>query len=54
MLRGYRLQGEPAGDVVQDPRGLAGHLMGDPSPEPRAFSLQQRDLLISTSRAGFC
>jgi hypothetical protein len=53
MLRGYRLQGESAGDVVQDPRGLARHLRGDPSPEPRTFSPQQRDLLISTGRAGY-
>ena len=53
MLRGYRLQGEPAVDVAQDPRGPARHLRGDPSPEPRTFSPQQRDLLISTGRAGF-
>jgi hypothetical protein len=53
MLRGYRLQGEPAGDVAQDPRGPARHLRGDPSPELRTFSPQQRDLVISTSRAGW-
>jgi len=52
-LRGYRLQGEPGTDITQDPRGVAGHLRGDPPPEPLAFSRQQRDLLISTSRAGF-
>ena len=53
MLRGYRLQGEPAGDVAQDPRGPARHLRGDPLPELRAFSPQQRDLVVSTSRAGW-
>jgi hypothetical protein len=53
MLRGYRLQGEQASDVARDPRGAAGHMRGDLAPEPRAFSPQQRDLLISTSRAGF-
>jgi hypothetical protein len=52
-LRGYRLQGEPATHLAQDSRGVAGHLRGDPPPEPRTFSPQQRDLLISTSRAGF-
>ena len=53
MLRGYRLQGETARQVAQDPRGVAQHLRGDPAPEPAEFSPQQRDLLISTSRAGF-
>lgn len=53
MLRGYRLQGEPAAHVAQDSRGVARHLRGDPPPKPLAFSPQQRDLLISTSRAGF-
>ncbi len=52
-LRGYRLQGEPADAVAEDPRGVARHLRGDPLPQPRAFSPQQRDLLISASRAGF-
>lgn len=52
-LRGYRLQGEPASDVTQDPRGVARHLRDDLSLQPRTFSLQQRDLLISTGRAGF-
>jgi hypothetical protein len=32
---------------------MARHLRGDPPPEPGAFSPQQRDLLISTSQAGF-
>lgn len=53
MLRGYRLQGEPATDAAQDPRGVAGHLRGDPLPPLGMFSGQQRDLLISTNRAGF-
>jgi hypothetical protein len=53
MLRGYRLQGEPAAAVAEDPRGVAGHIRGDLVPQPRAFSPQQRDLLISASRAGF-
>jgi hypothetical protein len=53
MLRGYHLQGEPAAHVAQDTRGLARHLRGDPPPQPRTFSPQQRDLLISTSRTGF-
>ena len=52
-LRGYRLQGELASDVAQDPRGVARHLRDDLSPQPRTFSPQQRDLLISASRAGF-
>jgi hypothetical protein len=53
VLRGYRLQGETASDVTQDPRGVAQHRRGDTSPLPRTFSPQQRDLLISASRAGF-
>lgn len=53
MLRGYRLEGEPASHVGQDSRGVARHLRGDPPPKPLAFSPQQRDLLIGTSRAGF-
>jgi hypothetical protein len=53
VLRGYRLEGEAASDVVQDPRGVAQHRRGDPSPLPLTFSPQQRDLLISASRAGF-
>lgn len=52
MLRGYRLQGEPAAHVAQDPHGVARHLRGDPCPKPLTFSPQQRDLLITTSRAG--
>ncbi len=53
VLCGYHLQGEPASRVAQDPRGPARHLRGDLPPQPRAFSPQQRDLLISTRRAGF-
>jgi hypothetical protein len=53
VLYGYHLQGEPASRVAQDPSGAARHLRGDPPPQPRAFSPQQRDLLISTRRAGF-
>ena len=53
LLRGYYLQGEPAGHVAQDPRGPARHLRGDAPPQARAFSRQQRDLLISTRRPGF-
>jgi len=53
MLNGYHLQGKPASDVARDPRGAARHLRGDPPPGPRAFSRQQRDLLISTRRPGF-
>ena len=53
VLRGYQLQGESATHVADDPRGPARHLRGDPPPQPRAFSPQQRDLLISTRRAGF-
>lgn len=53
VLRGYRLQGETASDVAQDPRGVAQHRRGDPSPRPGTFSPQQRDLLISASRPGF-
>jgi hypothetical protein len=52
-LRGYRLQGEPASRVAQDPQGAARHLRGDPLPQPGTFSPQQRDLLISTGRPGF-
>jgi hypothetical protein len=52
-LRGYRLQGEPAAHVTEDSRGVARHLRGDAPPQPLTFSPQQRDLLISTSRAGF-
>jgi len=53
VLRGYHLRGEPASDVAQDPRGPAQHLRGDLPPQAQAFSPQQRDLLISTRRAGF-
>ena len=53
VLRGYHLQGESAAHVADDPRGPARHLRGDPPPHPEAFSPQQRDLLISTRRAGF-
>jgi hypothetical protein len=53
VLYGYHLQGEPASRVAHDPRGPARHLRGDPPPQPRAFAPQQRDLLISTRRAGF-
>jgi len=53
VLRGYHIQGEAASHVAQDPRGPARHLRGDPPPQPRAFAPQQRDLLISTRRAGF-
>jgi len=53
VLRGYQLQGESATHVADDPRGPARHLRGDPPPQPRTFSPQQRDLLISTRRAGF-
>jgi hypothetical protein len=53
MLRGYRLEGELGSNVAHDPRGAARHLRGDPAPQSQAFSPQQRDLLISTSRIGF-
>ena len=53
MLHGYRLRGEAAADVASDPRGVAGHLRGDPAPPPGAFAPQQRDLLISATRCGF-
>ena len=53
MLHGYRLQGEPASEVAKDPRGVAGHLRGDPAPPPGTFAPQQRDLLISATRSGF-
>jgi hypothetical protein len=38
MLHGYRLRGEAAADAASDPRGLAGHLRGEPAPllEPAA------------------
>jgi hypothetical protein len=32
VLRGYRLQGETASDVTQDPRGVAQHRRGDLAP----------------------
>jgi hypothetical protein len=53
VLRGYRLQADPAARAAQDSGGVARHLRGDPPPQARAFSAQQRDLLIGTSRAGF-
>jgi hypothetical protein len=53
VLRGYQIVGEAGSQVAHDPRGPARHLRGDPPPQPRAFSPQQRDLLISTRRAGF-
>ena len=53
VLRGYHIQAEAASHVAQDPRGPAQHLRGDHPPQPREFSPQQRDLLISTRRAGF-
>lgn len=53
LLCGYHLQGEPADRVAQDPRGPARHRRGDVAPDAQVFALQQRDLLISTRRAGF-
>jgi hypothetical protein len=53
VLRGYHIVGESGRQVTQDPRGPTRHLRGDPPPQPRAFSPQQRDLLISTRRPGF-
>jgi hypothetical protein len=53
MLRGYRLEGDVGSNVAHDPRGVARHLPGDPAPQLEAFSPQQRDLLISSSRIGF-
>jgi hypothetical protein len=53
MLRGYHIRAEPASHVARDPRGPAQHLRGDTAPDPRAFSPQQRDLLVSTRRTGF-
>ena len=53
MLHGYRLQGEPASEAAKDPHGVAGHLRGDPAPQPGTFAPQQRDLLISATRAGY-
>lgn len=53
LLCGYHLQGEPADRVAQDPRGPARHRRGDLAPDAQVFALQQRDLLISTRRAGF-
>jgi hypothetical protein len=53
VLHGYRLQGESATHLSEDSRGVAQHLRGDPPPPLGTFSPQQRDLLISTTRAGF-
>lgn len=53
LLHGYRLEGERGSNVADDPRGAARHLRGDPPPQAQAFSLQQRDVLISTRRSGF-
>lgn len=53
LLHGYRLEGERGSNVADDPSGVARHLRGDPPPLARAFSLQQRDVLISTRRPGF-
>jgi hypothetical protein len=39
--------------VAEDPGGPARHLRGDLPPSVRTFAPQQRDLLISTRRAGF-
>jgi hypothetical protein len=38
VLRGYRLTSETAADVEHDPRGVAQHRRGDPSPLPGTFS----------------
>jgi len=53
LLRGYRLEGEVRSEVARDPRDVARHLRGNPPPQPESFSVQQRDLLISTRRPGF-
>lgn len=53
LLSGYHLRGEPASSVAEDPGGPARHLRGDLAPPVRTFAPQQRDLLISTRRAGF-
>jgi hypothetical protein len=51
-LVAYRLEPEPAGTVTQDPRGLARHRRGDPSPDPSTFTEQQRDLYIPAGELG--
>jgi hypothetical protein len=53
LLHGYHLRGDSASQIAHDPHGPAQHLRGDRPPPLRAFRPQQRDLLISTSRAGF-
>jgi hypothetical protein len=53
LLRGYRVEGEVRSEVTRDPRDVARHLRGDPPPQAESFSVQQRDLLISTRRPGF-
>lgn len=53
LLRGYHLRGESASEVADDPLGPAEHRRGARPPSVREFSPQQRDLLISTRRAGF-
>jgi hypothetical protein len=53
VLRAYRLEAESARHIAQDPHGPARHVRGDTAPEVAAFSLQQRDLIISTGRVGF-
>lgn len=53
VLRGYRLEGETESEVALDPYGAARHLRGEPAPAAASFSVQQRDLLISTRRPGF-
>ncbi len=53
VLRAYHLQSEPARTVTEDPDGPARHRRNDTPPNLSSFAPQQRDLLISTGRAGF-
>jgi hypothetical protein len=53
LLRGYRLEAEPAERVRRDPAGLARHRRGEPAPALAAFSEQQRDIYIPPGGVGF-
>jgi len=53
LLRGYRLEPEPAARVAQDPLGPARHRRGDPVPDPSSFSEQQRDLYVASGNVSF-
>jgi hypothetical protein len=53
QLRGYHLEPEAAGRVLDDPLGPARHRRGDRPPDTSSFAEQQRDIYVAPGDAGF-